>query len=165
MELDPAVKSHVWWKGTIKGAVKGLLSGLVIGAASAILLQFVLIPMFPVIGPAFAGFLTLTPALVASHTAAFSAIPLAIFSGLSGMIGAAIGSGRAAVAAYKQDTEHKMNEAAIGELAQREQMLEAAVTQPSRSVQSILASGPRQRDSFSAAEEARSAEAATPTIH
>src|SRR5262249_46992440 len=139
MELDHETKRRVWWQGTIKGAVRGLFFGLIAGAATALILQFALIPLFPVIGPAFAGFLTLSPGVAG---AAFSPVPLAIFSGLSGMLGNALANGKIACNAYKQEVEHRMNEERIDAIEVREQALEQTIT-PSHAVRQALAKGPR----------------------
>ena len=185
MELDPQEKSRAWWGGTIKGAVKGLLVGLAIGAASALFLQFALIPMvsalgLPSIAHAFGSFLTLTPHIAGSFTAtgtvlgsAFSMVPLAIFSGVTGMVANIFGSGADAVHALEQQKSNerqRLQEAKILELTGREQALEQQLEQPadrpqSRAVQQILANGPRQATSFAEAEAARINAPSGPTIH
>ena len=150
--------------------------GLLVGAAAAITLQFVLIPLLPAIGlpsiaEAFAGFLTLNPSAVAGWAggivplASFSAIPLAIFSGVSGMLGNLLGSGNDAVNAYKQDVEHRMNEARISQIESREMALEQTLISPARGIQKIIAAGPRTANSFRDAEEQRVQAPTTPTIH
>ncbi|MBX9727266.1 MAG: hypothetical protein K2X09_08370 [Rickettsiales bacterium] len=171
MDTSPEKLSNVWWKGTLKGGLKGLMVGLLVGAAAALTLQFVLIPLFPAIAEAFAGFLTLTPSAAAGWAggvvplASFSAIPLAIFSGVSGMLGNLLGSGNDAVNAYKQDVEHRMNEMRISQIESREMALEQIIPSPSRSVQKIIAAGPRNTASFQSAEEQRAQTPTTPTIH
>jgi hypothetical protein len=204
MDVSPETLSNVWWKGTLKGGVKGLLVGLLVGTAAAVTLQFALIPLLPAIGlpaiaEAFAGFLTLTPSAAAGWAggivplASFSAIPLAIFSGVSGMLGNLLGSGNDAVNAYKQDVEHRMNEERISRIESREIALEQSFTGASPAIKSIVNNGPRSRStyksdaqfpagtlvkdtfthvvqprdaSFTQAEEAREAEATRgPTIH
>lgn len=176
MDVSPEKLSSVWWKGTLKGGVKGLLVGLLVGAAAAVTLQFVLIPLLPAIGlpaiaEAFAGFLTLTPSAAAGWAggvvplASFSAIPLAIFSGVSGMLGNLLGSGSDAVNAYKQDVEHRMNEARISQIESREIALEQSMPVTSRGLQRIIAAGPRHATSFRDAEEQRAQAPTSPTIH
>ena len=176
MDISPEKLSNVWWKGTLKGGLKGLAVGLLVGAAAALTLQFVLIPLLPAIGlpsiaEAFAGFLTLTPSAAAGWAggvvplASFSAIPLAIFSGVSGMLGNLLGSGNDAVNAYKQDVEHRMNEMRISQIESREMALEHIMPLPSRSVQKIIAAGPRSATSFQNAEEQRAQTPTPPNIH
>ncbi len=157
MELTPQEKSRVWWSGTIKGAVKGLLVGLAIGAVSALVLQFALIPLLPALGlpsiaEAFAGFLTLSPASAATWAggvvplSAFSMIPLAIFSGVSAMIGNAFASGNQAVAAYQEEKTHLLQAVKINQLEGREQMVEQTVARsfaPSHNLQAGLSDTPR----------------------
>jgi hypothetical protein len=167
MNIEAHDLSKVWWRGALTGAAKGLVTGLVVGAAAAVTLQFVLIPLFPMLGlpsiaSAFAGFLTLTPGVAG---ASFSALPLAIFSAVTGTLGNALSSGRIAVNAYKQDVEHRMNEARISQIEQREMALGSLVGTPSRGVQKILASGPRTTTGFRDAEENREQPPISPTVH
>ena len=178
MELDPQEKSRAWWHGTWKGAAKGLLVGLAVGAATALMLHFVLIPVLPLIGlpsiaNAFAGFLTLSPGLVSGWaggvvpTAFFSTVPLAIFSGVSGMIGNMLSGGAAAVSALEQKKQLQWQQTQDGKIAQlesREPSVQTTLTLPrSRAVKSIIAQGPRQTVSFADTETARAIDA--PTIH
>ena len=90
MDLTPQEKSRAWWKGTLMGAAKGLAVGLAVGAASALLLELVL-PSFPVIYNVFKSFLMMSPA--AGAPPVFSVVPLAIFSGVSGLIGGLFSGG------------------------------------------------------------------------
>ncbi len=172
MKLDPKEASRVWWGGTIKGAVRGLLAGLVIGAASALLLQFALIPVLPAIGEAFASFLTLTPGLASGWAggvvpaASFSTIPLAIFSGVTGLIANAFASGKAAVNDYREQKLHQFQESKLRELEGREQMVEQVLTTSSPSVQALLEQGPRNHSSFVDAETQRAQNSpSSPSIH
>lgn len=159
MELTPQERSHVWWSGTIKGAVKGALIGLAIGAASALLLQFALIPLFPSIAEVFAGFLTLTPSVAATWVngvvpaAAFSTIPLAIFSGVSGLCAAVFSAGEQAVAAYKEQKEHALQDVKIAQIANQPAITRAA--SPSYNLQADLSRTPGTKISAAEAEISR----------
>jgi hypothetical protein len=170
MEQEGQSRSAVWWAATLKGAVTGLATGLAIGVASALLLQFALIPLMPSIGAVFAGFLTLTPAAAASWggvvpLASFSVVPLAIFSGLSGMLGNMIGSGNRAIAAKEQEYASREHERKLHVLEGRTQLLEQEVA-PSRAVQQILARGGHTHAGFAVAEAARAeARPTSPTLH
>ena len=78
-------KSHRQVRESLmKSMAKGLFRGLAAGATMALLLQFVLIPLFQMIHPFIAAFLTLTPG---ATEAAFSPLPLGMATGLASMLG------------------------------------------------------------------------------
>ncbi len=160
MELTPQEKSRVWWSGTIKGAVKGALMGLAIGVASALLLQFALIPLLPSLGPVFGAFLTMTPSAAATWVggiaplSAFSTIPLAVFSGLSGLFSGVFSSGEQAVTAYKEQKEHALQDMKLAQIEGRGQAVSYA-TAPAHNLQSGLSSTPGTRISAAEAEISR----------
>jgi hypothetical protein len=155
MELTPQERSQVWWRGTIKGAVKGALIGIAAGVAAALLLEFALIPLFSELGPVFNAFLTMTPGV---SGAAFSTIPLAIFSGVSGLFGAMFTAGDQAVAAYKEQKEHALQDMKLAQVEGREQMVEQVVSramaQP-HNLQAGLSNTPGTRISAAEAEISR----------
>lgn len=159
--------SSVMRRGFFAGALKGALVGVAIGAAAAVALQFVLLPGLALIpGVAgitqvFAGFLTLTPGAAG---AVFSPVPLMAFNGvLSSLMGAYQGM-QAAASDHAHQQHEQQQEARIGRLEGRGQMLEHAVPQHSRAVESILARGPRAQGSHAEAEEHREPSRG-PTIH
>jgi hypothetical protein len=185
MELDPQTVSSVWWKGALGGALKGIPQGLLLGVIGfgVLVVGTYALAAFGVTGLAatmmhgLGGFL-FTEAGAASISAgiaagsasgfslaALSPIPFIALNTVLTIAGNFLTSGQSAVNAYKQDVEHRMNDARITAIESREQMLEEVVT-PSRAVQKILAQGPRNKGSFAAAEAEREASApASPTIH
>jgi hypothetical protein len=162
MDLDPTEKSRVWWSGTLKGATKGLLMGIAIGVGSALLLQFAILPAlssvgFSAVSQIFTGFLM--------PGGSFSPFSLAIFSGVSGLMGGLLGGGNAAVAAHHSQKYQQFQEAKIHELEGREQLVEQAITKTPRIAQSILAGGQRNMDSFAEAELARQQNTTAQILH
>lgn len=185
MELNSKIGSSIWWKGALKGALKGLLIGAAIGIASAVLFQAAIIPATIALAQAtgwaelagianiFSGFLTLQPlSVITTWTnaivpwSAFSVIPFALFNGGISAITGLLTGGNIAVNAYKQDVDHRMNEARINQIEARELQLEQTMPPRSRTVQDIIVAGPRMTTSFERAEGERSAAAPqTPTMH
>ena len=159
MELSPQETSRVWWRGTIKGALKGLLIGAVIGAATALTLSGAGILFEPLI-PVFSGFITMS--------GGFSMVPLAVSSGVSGMLANVFHSGDAAVNAYHQERHNawqQQQDAKLNQLEGREQALEEHVSKQSTVTNGILARGARNTASFTEAETARQNAPTSPTIH
>lgn len=159
MNLDPKEKSHAWWAGTLKGAIKGLLIGAAVGVVTAFALSG-LIGAFPVLEPVFSAFITME--------GGFSAVPLAIFSGVSAMLTNAFTGGNASVAALQAQKSELIHQEKITALEGREQQLEQAITTGPKSVavQSILARGGRdEAASFAEAETERQLAPSTRTLH
>ena len=145
MELTPQEKSRHWWKGTLIGAVKGLTIGLAVGAASALLLSMVL-PSFPALQNVFQSFLTMG--------GEFSVIPLAVFSGVSGLISGVFTGGSSGITAYHQDRHNRMQmhqDQKLNELGGKVQKLEQAMP-VNRTVQTILSKGNAKDQRFAETE-------------
>ena len=157
MQLDPAEKRSVWWKGALKSGFKETLRGCAIGFVAAAVLFGV--------GLISASFATLVAPMVGLGS--FSPLLLTAFCGvISGVTGLFTG-GSQAVDAYHQQKHNLRDEAKLIELDGRTRTLEQTVTMtPSRNVQKILDNGSRHAPSFEAAEAARKAETpATPALH
>lgn len=184
MDLDPAVKSRVWWKGAITSAIKGIPQGLMLGAIAAGVLiggLYLLSAMGAAgiagyVGTAFNYFLfNMQNAAVASQLATqtlpvvtslaiFNPLPIIALNTILTSIGNFLSGGDSAVNAYKQQVDHDANVARLERLEGRELALEEAIA-TSPTIKKILAEGPRSK-SYSAAEETRDvAPSNGPTIH
>ncbi|MFM9890857.1 MAG: hypothetical protein ACKVOE_09525 [Rickettsiales bacterium] len=187
MELDPQEVSRVWWKGAFSSALKGIPQGLFLGLLAATAMYGLIAGMLLVGGPigavglsvaqgmggfiytgaasqALAGATAGSALGIVTSFSSFSVAAMVALNGVLSAVGNFMSGGKIAVNAYKQEFDHKQNEARLDRIESREIALEECVT-PSRHVQKILAAGPRQRDSFASAEEGRAAEPTAPTIH
>ncbi len=181
MELDSQTLRSVWWKGAIGSAIKGIPQGLMLGLLGAGLL-FGGIYALGALAPALAGSLAAdfgaflyagTPAVATSLAAgavpAFSlasmnVLPIVALNMVLTAVGNFLTGGKIACNAYKQDIEHRMNEVRISQIEAREQAPAPSVA-PSRTVQAIVAQGPRQQTSHAAAEEVRASAPSSAAIH
>jgi hypothetical protein len=190
MELDPKTISRVWWKGAATSAAKGIPQGLMLGAIAAVVLfgviagAMLLAPTAPIAmttAQAFGGFLYSHSVAVALATegltmatatslvtsiASISLVPIMLFNTVLTSVGNFLTGGKIAVNAYKQDIEHRMNEARITQVEQRQLQLAPQAPARSQAVQRILANGPRNTANFAQAETERAADAPNgQTIH
>lgn len=160
MGLNPEEMSRIWWKGALKSALKGIPQGLMLGIGGACLL-FSTIALLGGIGAtaglalgisqAFGGFLysAATTATLATATAvpAFSLasiniLPIVALNTVLTVVGNFITGGDMAVNTYKQDMEHKINEARLARLESHEIAPQQEAARPlSASLRRILAQG------------------------
>jgi len=143
MQLDPAEKRSVWWKGALKSGLKETLRGLAIGfIAAAVLFGLAQFPALGgMLGP-MVGVGVFKPALL-----------MAFCGVISGVTGLFTGGGLE-VGAYHQQKHNARDEAKLNELEGRTHTLEQRVAH-SPAVRIILKDGPRQSAGFTAAEDAR----------
>ncbi len=183
MELDQQTVGKVWWKGALEGAVKGIPQGIMLGAIGAALLFGGLYALGALGGMGVASSLAAsfgtflfstgaaTNAVAAGSTlahfslAVFNPLPIIALNTILTSVGNFLTGGDIAVNAYKQDVEHRMNEARITQIEGRELTLQQQMQAQSRTIQNILAQGPRGATSFSKAEEERKELPADRTIH
>ncbi len=166
----------IWWKGALKGAAKGVVLGVMTGLCAYALLVGGLYALqalgagsiVSAVVPSLGGFLfdagTIPPKSVALppfELAKLNPLSLLMFnSALSAVAGFFTGGG-AAVAQHKQASDQARNEQRIRQLEGRGQLLEQVVDDlhPNTKWLDVLEKGPRHKESFVAAEEARAASA------
>lgn len=183
--ITTAEVSSVWWKGAFSAALKGIPQGLLLGAigfgvlTAGIFALGAVAPAFvatSLAGP-FGSFLfNMTPAIAETFAAGtmpafslalFNPVPVIALNTVLTAVGNFLTGGNIAVNAYKQDVEHRMNEARISRLESRELGLDHEIPTASRTAQKIISAGPRTASSFRETEETReqSTPSAGPTIH
>jgi len=174
MELNQQDLSNVWWKGALTGAAKGIVQGLLLGALAGLALYAGVAALGAAgfvgaangLAGAFGSFIYAgSSATGFTFATAFNPTVIIIFNTVLTSIGNFITGGASAVDAYKQDANQRMNEARISQIESREMALEQTIASPSRSLQKIIAAGPRNATSFRDAQEQREQTSMTPTIH
>lgn len=165
--MEKEATNAVWWRGALKGALQGIPLGIVIGVAAAALLAFVAIPLVPSLAPVVGSFLSFSGApellTIPTTTVPFFPVPLLFFNTAITVAANFISGGNLAVAQHRQQIDHAQNEARIQALESRELAIEQSLT-TSKTLQNIVAQGPRAVQSFADAEVQRSS-ASAPTLH
>jgi hypothetical protein len=180
MNLDPAEKRSVWWKGALKGALKSVPTAMAVGLVAAAVMAFIAMPVIAALGGTgitalMGSFLTLSNIAGTTVGAMLPTIPgvgapffpigLVVFNTAIGAVSSFFASGNQAVTTYHQQKHNAQYDAKIHELDGRTRTIEQAIARPSHATQSILAQGPRHKTSFAEAETARSAVPSGHTIH
>lgn len=187
MELTPQERRRVWWGGAIGSALKGIPQGIMLGVLGYALLLgavYALAALFPPVGLGLAGSfgtflfangalttaavggITTVTALPALTWAAINPLPVIALNAVLTVVGNFLTGGKIAVGDYVQKIDHQANVERIRQLEGRQYVMEQIVdkTTSPKIAESVLARGPRNVQSFVAAEEARALDIAKSKI-
>ena len=180
MELNPQAKSRIWWRGAFSNAFAGIPQGILLGVLGYALLVttvFAISAAFPAVGlglaQSFGPFLfggAGVSALAAGTMPAFSLailnpLPVVALNAVLTVAGNFLTGGKIAIGDYQQKIDHAENVARIERLESR--TLNPTLTPPTRSraLDTILAQGAKNTESFAAAEEARAEAPSSKTLN